>query len=178
MSKHTTTPDSLRAFLAASAAAARALTRRATIAAYSADERHAAPLNHVLRLLGFGYRNIGRLMAGETTFAICRHLAERSGPHDNVHLPRLRRTRRAGHAVIVGLDLAGFPEACQRTWSRITAARIGAQHRREGAGRRRGTHMGNTWEVWAWVEVDSAASGYDYVQIYGGESAHSDAKSA
>ena len=30
--------------------------------------------------------------------------------------------------------------------------------------------MGNTWEVWAWLEDVDAFTGYAFKQIYGGES--------
>lgn len=75
MSKHPTNPDGLRAFLA-DLPQTHALYPDAQLFAAAPADEQAALLNQALRLLGFGYRNLGILMAWETTFAIARLMAK------------------------------------------------------------------------------------------------------
>ena len=72
MSEHPTTHDGLRAFLA-DLPQTHALYPDAQLFAAAPADEQAALLNQVIRLLGFGYRNLGILMAWEITLACAAH---------------------------------------------------------------------------------------------------------
>ena len=75
MSKHPTTPTACAPSLPICRKRTHSTPTRNCSQPAPADEQ-AALLNQVLRLLGFGYRNLGVLMAWETTFAIARLMAK------------------------------------------------------------------------------------------------------